>query len=87
MDRTLGHSLTAGFLLVASNFDGPTAITVTSFLTPPTLPLMIGAQTSSCTAGCISIDQNRPTHTLALSFSLGMEPSNGADYTSFAMLT
>ena len=39
------------------------------------------------TAGYISIYQNRPTHTLARSFSLGMEPNNGAHYTSFAMLT
>ena len=39
------------------------------------------------TAGCKSIDQNRPMHTLALSFSPGMEPNNGAHYTSFAMLT
>ena len=43
--------------------------------------------TRAATAGCKSIDQNRPMHTLALSFSPGMEPNNGAHYTSFAMLT
>ena len=39
------------------------------------------------TAGSKTIDQNRPIHTYALSFSPGMQPNNGAHYTSFAMLT
>ena len=39
------------------------------------------------TAGSKTIDQNRPIHTYALSFSPGMQPNNGAHYTLFAMLT
>jgi len=37
------------------------------------------------TASFISIDQNRPMLTWALSFSLGMQPNNDAYYTSFAI--
>ena len=46
-------------------------------------PLMaIGSsEIRNFTAGCILINQNRPTHTLALSFSFGMEPNNGAHST------
>ena len=43
--------------------------------------------TDSATAGFKTIDQNRPIHTHALSFSPGMQPNNGAHYTLFAMLT
>ena len=42
---------------------------------------------STFTAGSKTIDQNRPIHTYALSFSPGMQPNNGAHYTLFAMLT